>query len=46
MQEHMLSTLCRRQRVPLHGSNKAEIRSDASSQTIRKGGWSPRCHDV
>ena len=46
MWEHVLSTLCHGQRVPLHGSNEAEIRSDASSQTIRLGSWRPRCHRV
>ena len=36
MREHMLSTLCHGQRVPLCGSNEAEIGSDASSETIAK----------
>ena len=44
--EHMLSTLCHGQRVSLRGSNEAEIGADASSQPIRKGSWSPRCHRV
>ena len=46
MWEHMLPTLCHEQRISLHGSNEVEIGSDASSQTICKGSWSPRRHRV
>ena len=44
--EHMLSTLCHGQSVPLRGSNEAGIGNYASSQTIRKGSSSPRCHHL